>query len=477
VKIAVLFGGLCLAFRKTMDFGSLWSDPRGLTGSELGAVRIAEELAALGHEVVLRTVSNDKEWHGVKIEPIDSPMGEFDAVIAINEPDLLRGVPATSFRVCMYWLNQTTHNRVGFHEWVDLFCSPSAAHAEELFNNPEWRKVETGPEFPDGKALYEPEPDKWTVVELGCDPWRYDIKGTCSKCGGSLWVRQTDRPEEPWCPPCGLRFRTDGPGHWYPETKPFEKIPGRVIYCSSPDRGLHWLLQEWPAIKRAVPHASLHIFYRLEPWLRGFDGTPYFPPIEPLRARANYVEECLRRFKEHGGLDVTLRDSVSRETIEREMAQAEVQAYPCDTTTWSEGFSCSILECCAARACPIITDCDALAAVYSDLQPTEMFKGKEPDGNWVPFWRDRVIRALTDETYRDELNAKAGALAERLTWRRTAERIAELIASRGETTCPKTTEETPTPPQLPPSGGTKPSAAKSRSRTKGGSPKPAKSTT
>ena len=202
------------------------------------------------------------------------------------------------------------------------------------------------------------------------------------------------------------------------------KIPHRVAHCSSPDRGLHHLLGAWPEIRRAVPDATLHVFYRLAPWIRGFDQTPYFPPIEPLRKRANYVEECLRRFHERGGMGVTLRDSVSRETIEREMAQAEVLAYPCDTTTWSEGFSCTVLEACAARACPVISDCDALGSVYADLDPVPRGPG------WVKAWTARVIEALLSETVRDEQNERAYRLASKLTWKIYVEKVLKEIESR-----------------------------------------------
>ena len=35
----------------------------------------------------------------------------------------------------------------------------------------------------------------------------------------------------------------------------------KVIYTSSYDRGLQHLLEMWPAVKKAVPDAELHIFY------------------------------------------------------------------------------------------------------------------------------------------------------------------------------------------------------------------------
>jgi len=389
-----MFGGICLAFRGSLDFDGLWQDSRGLTGSELGAVRISEWLASLGHDVTLYTKSANigRDYGGVKIADIDGPIEQCDAVISINEPDHLRRAPAGAFRVCMTWLNKLNFVKAGFAEHVDLFCSCSEPH-RAMFETPEWQRVETSPEFPNGREQYKPDPSKWCVIRLGCDPDRFDER-------------------------CHF-----GPMH--------PKIPGRVVHCSSPDRGLHWLLQEWPAIKRAVPRATLHVFYRLEPWLRGFDNTPWFPPIEPNRARANYVEECLTRFREHGGMGVTLRDSVSRETIEREMAQAEVLAYPCNTMSWSEGFSCTLLEACAARACPITTDCDALGGIYGDVLPlTPILGGHDGAGEWVPTWRNQVIRALTDSQFRDEVNGKARAFAESLTWKRTAMQIVDEIERR-----------------------------------------------
>lgn len=419
MKISLLFGHWSLSFRKSLDFSGLWQDPRGLTGSELGCIRIAEWLSSLGHDVTLRTVSAQagQDYNGLKIRSIDEPIEPCDAVVSINEPDLLRGAPEGAFRVCAFWLNDVSFCKSGFYSHVDLFCSPSAPHLEQIMTNQAWRRVEVTPEFPNGREQYTPDPAKWCVVPLGCDPERI-LGEPCA------WSGFTDEPpydeDDPtyeslwWDPRAG-----NGKG------PTIGKIEGRVVHCSSPDRGLHWLLQEWPAIKRAVPHATLHVFYRLEPWLRGFDQTPFFPPIEPLRARANYVEECLRRFREMGGLGVTLRDSVSRETIEREMAQAECLAFPCDTTTWSEGFSCATLEGCAARACPVITDCDALAGVYGGALPVVYRVG-----DWQARFRDQVICALTDSAYREEVNAKAHAFALEHTWKRTAERILEEIGKR-----------------------------------------------
>jgi len=203
---------------------------------------------------------------------------------------------------------------------------------------------------------------------------------------------------------------------------PTEKVPGRVVYCSSPDRGLHWLLQEWQAIKKAAPHANLKIFYRLQPWIDGFKNVAYFPPIERLRARANYIEDALKRLSDPKWA-IEVCDSVSRDQIEREMSMAEVLAYPCDTTAWSEGFSCTTLEGCAARACPVIMDCDALGDIYRGAICVA-------DRGDVDGWRDHVIRMLTSKPDREEKERAAVEFAAAHTWKRTAERLMEQIDKR-----------------------------------------------
>ncbi len=391
MKIAILFGAWCLSFRGSLPFAGHRSDPRGLTGSEFGFIRIAQELHALGHEVTAFTVSPEREYEGLVIRSVHDrgDLAGFDAAVSINEPDLLRDTRA-GVRVCEAWLNGVDWCQVGFEKHVDLWTSPSQGHLEMMLS--ETHEVQPRPTGP--LALFRADPANWVVNELGCDPYRYFTEPITEWNGKPL----------------------------YCASPPYPKVPGRVVYCSSPDRGLHWLLQEWPAIKRAVPHATLRIFYRLQAWIDGFSETAYSPPIEELRGRAVYVQECLRRMSgpEWG---ITVLDSVSREQIEREMCEAEVLAYPVDTTRWSEGFSCTILEACAARACPVITDCDALGKLYGGH--CAVFPRDQLDR-----WRDGVIEALSNEPFRDSWNDSARTFAETLTWRKHAERLVAAIEAR-----------------------------------------------
>jgi glycosyltransferase involved in cell wall biosynthesis len=386
MRIAILYSPWCLSFRKTLDLDTWRTDPRGLSGSELCAIRLLQEFRAAGHDTFLFAAGQGCVPWEKRGEQ------EFDLALSINYPDELREVNA-KLRVCYQLVNGVEYCKAGVERFVDLWISPSDAHRDMFLNDPTWHQVEVTYECPTGKAQYVPSASQWEVVPLGCDPERYEG---------------------------------------------FEKVPGRVVYCSSPDRGLHWLLQEWPAIRKAVPHASLRIFYRLKDWIAHFDSQPYFQPIEAQRARALYIREALKRLDGHG---VEVFDSVNRETIEREMAQAEVLAYPCDTTRWSEGFSCTILEACAARACPVITDCDALGSIYGGK--AAVVQRKKCDTPWQEAWRHTVIGALEDKTARDQINSTAHAFAKELTWTKTASRILELAESRLSS---KSESSTETPP-------------------------------
>ena len=289
----------------------------------------------------------------------NSDADHVDVEITINEPDTLRG-SAAPLRICMFWLNDFSFCKEGFDDHVDLYFSPSEAHRQKAIGD--WGA---------------PRPEKWSVNYLGCD----------GAGGADDAVR----------------------------------CPGRAVYCSSPDRGLHRVLEAWPSIKRNVPGATLRIFYRLAPWLRQFDTTPYYPPIERNRGRALYIEEALARLSDPKW-GVTVLDSVSHDEVLREMREAEVLVHPCDSMSWSEGYSVTVADACASGCAPAISDADALGEVWRDLDPV-------PFGQWGQ-WRDHVVRLLTDEPYRRSINEKAAKLAQERTWTAHVARLDAVIRER-----------------------------------------------
>jgi glycosyltransferase involved in cell wall biosynthesis len=197
------------------------------------------------------------------------------------------------------------------------------------------------------------------------------------------------------------------------------KVPGRVLYASSPDRGLHLLLQAWPEIKRRVPHAHLRVLYELEAWAKNLrDNTWPDPGIQECGQRARYIELALARMKH---LDVVAVDSVSRQDMAREMAEAEVLAYPCDTIRFTEGFSVTTLEACAAGAIPVINPVDSLGHIYGEL----------PSASGVGAFHDRVCAALDSShanvRWQNECREIAKKIAARHEWPVLAERLESIV--------------------------------------------------
>jgi hypothetical protein len=361
MKIAFVLGKFSTASRP-LDFNDINGSSRGLTGSELGIICTADEMVKLGHEVVLFTclTANPQpdEYCKIKIRHVDqfSIDPSYDAVVSWNEPDYLRYVPPGVLRICSQMLNDWPYCQPGFEDYTDIFTCPSQRHLEHV--------------APQTKA-----PQKFMVIQLGCDP------------------------------------------SWYTYDS---KIPGRVIWASSADRGLHMLLQEWHKIKAAAPHAHLKIFYNFAfgDFINYEDANN--PSTDELAQRVRYMLNMINRLKPLG---VELVGSVSRDRINKEMSEAEVLAFSCDTRTFTEGFSIATLEGCAAKACPIISDVDALGQIYGGIVPMV----KSPVRQNIQDYTNLVIRALTDENFRNETNKNVFQFAKDRTWKIVTGQLEEVI--------------------------------------------------
>lgn len=357
MKFALVLGYFSIGARP-LDFNDLFGSSRGLTGTELGIVMQAKELAALGHDVSLFTVFTDnaqpESWENVKLFSITELHSEFDVVVSWNEPDVFRGINGP-LRVCAQMMNDFTYCGPGFEDLVDLWAVPSQRLLEHLA--PQMQHLE-----------------KLHVIPLGCQP------------------------------------------DWYGG----DKVSGRVIWASSADRGLHNLLQEWHKIKAAVPHAHLRIFYNFNFGNLFNIENGADPWTLEVAQRVRYMWAMINRLQH---LDVQLLGSVSRLQINKEMSEAQVLAFPCDTVRFTEGFSCATLEGCAAAACPVISDVDALGSIYGGVVP--MVQSPVPEH--LEQVSELVIKALTDKSYRDSVNEKCVAFAATHTWTEVTKQLVRLI--------------------------------------------------
>jgi len=365
MKFAIFLGEFSVGARP-LDFNHIWDSPRGLTGTDLSTLMISKELVKLGHEVYLFTVHSDPNavlvpWDGVITchyrDRFTVIDDSFDVLLSINEPDSLRGINTKAFKVCWEFLNDFNFCQPGFDDLVDLWLSPSQMLLEHL--------VKVG----------NLNASKWEMLPLGCDPNLYEDK----------------------------------------------RVPGRVIWTSSADRGLHWLLQEWHKIKKAVPEAHLKIFYHF-----GYDNIINIennaaPYLLEIAQRVRYIREAIKRLKT---LDVEHVGSVSRERLAKEISEASVFAYSTDTVMFSEGFSVSTLENLAGFTVPVISDTDCLGSIYKNSGAVVI---KSPIKDNLNEFTDAVIKGLTDKRYADSVIDKCRIFAHQHSWNKLAIKLQTLI--------------------------------------------------
>jgi len=339
MNIAFIFAPEMVAGRP-LDFRNLWDDPRGLTGSESSILVFARELVKRGHFVSLYIEQpNAPDFDGVALRDLSTLAANahrYEVVISWIYSRFFRGMPPSVLRVNFQTCNSFDYEAPNFEDDVDLFLSPSQNHCEYM---QKWTLTSRR---------------KWEVLRLGCYPEEF------------TGVRSID------------------------------KIPGRVLHTSSPDRGLHLVLQEWPAIRAAVPDATLQIYYH---GLQGYIERAGKVPRDAQDVTIDHVEHGVRAryIAERLNLPgVEVIGSASRATMRRALSEAMVLAYPCETVSYSEGFSVSTLEGCASGCLPIIAACDALRDVYRGVVPMV----GAPARKHMAEWRELVIRALTDPEWR-----------------------------------------------------------------------------
>lgn len=363
LKIAFIFGSWSIGNRP-LDFNNLWTSSRGLTGSDLGITITASEMALLGHEVSLYTkcVPNQpKVWEDVQL---------FD----VSElPNLPRDCD-----VVISW-SEPDQLRFANPKALRVCCQMlnDFTYAQPGFDD--FVDVWTAPcqmhlDFLQTKIGNK---EKWNVLPLGCEP------------------------------------------SWYKN----DRKPGRVVWTSSADRGLHWLLQEWPAIKKAVPAANLRVFYNFDySTIIGFqpDDDRVGHHIKEMAQRARYMLEAMKRL---APLDVQAVGSISRQQMAQELSEAMVLGYSCDTVAFTEGFSVSILESCAAGVYPVITDNDCLGSIYGGVVPMV----KSPIRDNLKDFRDLVITGLTNDKKRKAAIKKCRKFAKKHTWTKCTQQLEGII--------------------------------------------------
>jgi glycosyltransferase involved in cell wall biosynthesis len=295
----------------------------GIGGSETMVMELGKRLAAMGHRVRVyghcpptqEGIYDGMEWYdGSRYHDI-----ECDVLIASRRPDAVDDSYRVSAGARLLWVHDVHCGPV-----LDM---PRSLRIDRILALSEWHKSFLLKCYPLIHA------DKILVTRNGIDLSRFDRK--------------------------------------------VERNPKRVIYSSSPDRGLENLLEMWPTIRERVPEAELRIFYGFENW--------------ETAARMANDENQLRKIRHLQSLckslpGVTFVGRVSQERLTEEFLGAGVWAYP----TWFWETSCiTAMEAQAADLCVLNSNLAGLTETA-------------PGGIDSPIGWEDPVKATKDPAYREE---------------------------------------------------------------------------
>lgn len=355
IKLAVYAGGLGYWGWFTPEV--LDSD-RMIGGAELAMIHISRGLARLGYDVSVYygTEGEEGEYDGVhwRMATQYDPRECFDVLISWDV-FFSDGVGIFKFLPCAHLKileMQCNHPRIRPEHRVDWITAKSQWHAQAMY-----------------KFNQSLNPERFVLMPNGVDLARY--------------------------------------------AESEERVPGRVIWTSSPDRGLYHLLRIWPRVIEEVPDASLHIFYAFENL------------FESNKWRMNTQGRDMWYIKTH--LDqpgVVHRQAVGHKTMAREQKRASLLAYPCDPPMPCEGFCISVLEALAAGTPAIVSNADALPELYGEVA-TMLYLPIDDDE-----WARRIVQLLSNDKLWRMRSRKGQQFAVQYGWERLAQRWDKFIREK-----------------------------------------------
>lgn len=190
---------------------------------------------------------------------------------------------------------------------------------------------------------------------------------------------------------------------------------GKVVYSSSPDRGLDYAIQVMDEVVKAVPEAKLHIYY-------GFSN------MEKLGHKAEVERiQKLMAGKEH----IVYHGNLPQDELTEELESACVWLYP---TNFLETFCITSIEMLCSGVYPVTRRWGALQNTLETAEALGMATLLETAGdtpeNVSPYVRE-VVHAILDKKWERVLVDPSA-----FSWKSVAEEWLEIL-QLGRIECPK----------------------------------------
>ena len=262
----------------------------GIGGSEMMLINQAKNLAKLGHNVRVYAAADGK-FDNVEYKHVNSFRDiECNVLIVSRYCEFLSDTYNVAAKLKLLWVH-------------DIFAHGAnnalLLKADKILALTEWHKQQL-------IQAHNVHPDHVIVTRNGIDLTRFHN------------LKQVD-------------------GKW---TSAVERDQYKCINSSSPDRSWPVLLECWPEIKKAVPQASLHLFY-------GFNNWKIMCQHDPVQTAAiNDLEKAANTMD-----GVVFHGRVNQDELAKEFLSAGVWTFP---THFAETSCISAME--AQRAgCHVIT--------------------------------------------------------------------------------------------------------------------------
>jgi len=327
-------------------------EERALGGTETGLIRISEELSAMGHDVTIFT-------------KMENPPASNPRYLPLSEVE--RHPPVDFF--------------ISIRDWIPLFYKIPTR----------FRMIWTGDSYDvfsnygmgDGRVINQCD------RLLGVSQWQLErISETSGFPLHKTWVIGN-----------GIH-----PPYFVGSEKRERK---RLIYSSTPHRGLQFVPKLITKLRERHPTLEIHIFSSYKTYdIQGFLD------LDPLIEEIKNTPGCV------------LHESVMQKELAREFMKSSIWFYP---THFEETSCITAMEAMAAGCVPLTSKLAALPETIADAGL--LIEGNPLQQNYETHFLEACDRLLSDEAYWRELSEKAKARSEQLTWQRRAQKFAEFCES------------------------------------------------
>ncbi len=329
-------------------------EERPLGGTETGIVRLADALHELRHEVIVMTEAKNPPLS----KPLYLPMSELGSLTAIDVLISVRG-------------------------WMPLF-----------FGLPAKKKY-----LWTGDAADQPQTigigDKRVIERLDgllcVSEWQADELSRSSGFPRKRCLVIQNGIHQPYFSQSETR------------------LSHRLIYSSTPYRGLRHLPRLFAQVKAKVPEATLAVFSSMEVYAPQIGQVPH-----GHEASVRELEQIKAQFAELPGVEV--HGSVRQEQLAKEFLRSRVLAYP---NTFGETSCITAMEAQAAGCVPVTSARAGLRETVGEAG--FLIRGEPGTKEYDSLFVEKIVQLLTDEKLFEDYSARAmklnrswGAVAARL---------------------------------------------------------------